>query len=117
MVKKTTKPTVKRGRPPVEIDLDRLRKMGSLMSTQAEVAAHFDISTSSVEKYLRVKKYREAFDAGKEDTKSRLRAVQIQTALSGNVTMMIWLGKQYLGQREPQVGAPVNVQILPFPDD
>lgn len=32
-----------------------------------------------------------------------LRELQLKTAMSGNVTMQIWLGKQYLGQNEKQV--------------
>ena len=29
-----------------------------------------------------------------------LRRKQFETALAGNVTMMVWLGKQYLGQKD-----------------
>lgn len=32
-----------------------------------------------------------------------LREIQLQTALEGNVTMQIWLGKQYLGQNDKTV--------------
>jgi hypothetical protein len=30
----------------------------------------------------------------------KLRRRQIRAALDGNITMLIWLGKQYLGQRD-----------------
>jgi hypothetical protein len=33
--------------------------------------------------------------------KTSLRRSQFNVALQGNPTMLIWLGKQYLGQREP----------------
>jgi hypothetical protein len=33
---------------------------------------------------------------------SAIRSKQLQVALSGNVTMLIWLGKQKLGQTEKQ---------------
>lgn len=37
---------------------------------------------------------------GKANLKERLKRKQIQVAMQGNVTMLIWLGKQYLGQAE-----------------
>ena len=36
----------------------------------------------------------------KEPVRLKLRQKQLDTAFSGNVTMMIWLGKQILGQSE-----------------
>lgn len=44
-----------------------------------------------------------------------LKAVQYQNAMSGNVVMQIWLGKQYAGQRDRQDvahhGIPPSVSI------
>ena len=37
---------------------------------------------------------------GRAVLKQRLRRKQIEVAIKGNVTMLIWLGKQYLGQAE-----------------
>lgn len=37
---------------------------------------------------------------GRAVLKQRLRRKQIDVALKGNITMLIWLGKQYLGQAE-----------------
>ena len=34
--------------------------------------------------------------------KPKLRKAQFDCALGGNATMLIWLGKQYLGQMEKQ---------------
>lgn len=39
-----------------------------------------------------------------------LRAKQFQTAMNGNVTMQIWLGKQYLGQRD-RTEADTNIKL------
>ena len=36
----------------------------------------------------------------KSEGKELLKAKQFETAMSGNVSMQIWLGKQYLGQRD-----------------
>jgi hypothetical protein len=43
---------------------------------------------------------------GREDVKMSLRRAQLQLALNGNPTMLIWLGKQLLGQQD----APTNAQ-------
>ena len=37
---------------------------------------------------------------GRVNLKERLKRKQISVALQGNVTMLIWLGKQYLDQKE-----------------
>lgn len=37
---------------------------------------------------------------GRANLKERLRRKQIQVALGGNVSMLIWLGKQYLEQSD-----------------
>ena len=44
-----------------------------------------------------------------------MRAKQFETALGGNVSMQIWLGKQHLGQRDKteleQSGTVTNIQV------
>jgi len=50
---------------------------------------------------------------GREMLKQSLRRAQLQVALNGNPTMLIWLGKQYLGQSEQPIDSTSN-QILPW---
>ena len=69
-------------------------------------------STESTFKY----NFSEYVTKGKEETKQKLRQAQIKAALSGNVAMLIWLGKQMLGQADN----PTNVdtdKILPWTDE
>lgn len=47
--------------------------------------------------------FRQELDAGSAEKRVRLRQKQLELALSGNVTMLIWLGKQYLGQADKQL--------------
>jgi IS30 family transposase len=51
----------------------------------------------------------------KGEGKELLRAKQFETAMSGNVSMQIWLGKQYLNQRDraemEQSGTTTNLNI------
>ena len=49
-------------------------------------------------------------------TKQRLRKKQIEVALNGDRTMLIWLGKQMLGQAENPVSEESN-QVLPWLDE
>lgn len=45
--------------------------------------------------------WKEAFDRYSSDGKMSLRRKQVELALDGDRTMLIWLGKQQLGQSEP----------------
>jgi hypothetical protein len=53
---------------------------------------------------------------GREDIKMTLRRAQIKLALSGNATMLIWLGKQLLSQEENPVGSEDD-KPLPWSND
>ena len=49
---------------------------------------------------------------GRVNLKERLKRKQISVAMQGNVTMLIWLGKQYLGQAEKiEESGDYNVKI------
>ena len=53
-------------------------------------------------------RYTSVITRGRARLRQSLRKAQIKSALSGNASMLIWLGKQYLGQRdrlESQVSA------------
>ena len=58
---------------------------------------------------------REAIDRGRNLGKVRLRLLQWRSAMAGNVTMLIWLGRQLLGQRdrpETEHGASKTLEEL-----
>lgn len=42
--------------------------------------------------------YRDLIETARANLRARLRAAQVRTALDGNATMQIWLGKNLLGQ-------------------
>lgn len=61
--------------------------------------------------------YSEYFRQKKEKGKSSLKVVQYQQALKGNNQMMIWLGKNWLGQKdepkeEKEMDAPVAQALI-----
>jgi len=53
---------------------------------------------------------------GRESLKQSLRQAQIRLALSGNATLLIWLGKNILGQSENPTDSEANTP-LPWDDD
>lgn len=84
-------------RPRFEIDWDLVNKLGHIMCTVKEIASILGCSSSKLEKdeeFMQV--YKKALDEGKMS----LRRQQYQLAMKGNCTMLIWLGRQYLGQTD-----------------
>jgi len=57
------------------------------------------------------KKYSEFIKKGRSDQKIKLRKLQWEAAKKGNITMLIWLGKQILGQKEKVETETKNVNI------
>ena len=85
------------GRPPKNFDLEKAKKMAMIMCTQEEIAAVLDVSVRTLE---RSKQFCQVFKKGQETGKASLRRMQYKAAEEGNVTAQIWLGKQYLGQKD-----------------
>lgn len=91
------------GRPRIEIDWEEFDKLCALQCTQEEIAAWFNCSADTIDR--RVKEtynanFAEIFAQKAGKGKISLRRKQMSVAQSGNVTMLIWLGKQYLGQSD-----------------
>lgn len=87
----------KGGRPKKVIDYDTVEKLAGLMCTQEEISHYLDISVRTLQRdaeFCRV--YKKGMDKGKMS----LRRLQYKKAEAGNATMQIWLGKQYLGQKD-----------------
>ena len=101
------------GRPRLEIDGDKISKWISYGATVKEIA---DVESCS-ESHIR-QVFGENITKGKAERNIRLRKAQIELALSGNCSMLIWLGKQYLGQKDSGV-APMRMPIsgIEFVDD
>lgn len=87
-----------RGRPKKPIDYELVAKMANIACTEAEIAAMLDVS---VRKLQKDKEFIRIYKKGLENARSSLRRWQFKSAANGNVTMQIWLGKQMLGQRDP----------------
>ena len=78
-----------------DIDTEQVEKLASFGCTNIEIASFFGCTDS-----LLRKSYSEFLTKGRDKGKIRLRQMQWKAADKGNVTMLIWLGKQVLGQVE-----------------
>lgn len=84
------------GRPKKEIDYVTVEKLANIQCTQDEIASFLGISKRTL---LRDEKFNELFAKGRESGKMSLRRIQWKHA-EKSATMAIWLGKQYLGQKD-----------------
>ncbi len=88
----------KGGRPKIVIDYVMVEKFASMQCTYKEIAGFFDCSVSRLKKDKEfIHHYKKGFESGKMS----LRRIQWKLA-EKNTAMAIWLGKQYLDQRDKQ---------------
>jgi hypothetical protein len=90
-------------RPRKEVSWDDIDKLCGLQCTEEEIAQWCEVSVSTL--YRRSLEehgvsFDEYFEQKRGAGKISLRRSQWQLAQKGNPTMLIWLGKQYLGQRD-----------------
>lgn len=81
--------------------LTLVEMLGKIQATNKEAGAKLGVTEETFVEFLRREsKAAEAFEFAKEVGKASLRSAQFKAALAGNATMLIWMGKQLLGQRD-----------------
>ena len=80
-----------------DIDKTQVEKLASYGCTVREVANFFGCSEDLIKK-----SYSQFMTKGKDSGKIRLRKLQWNAAEKGSTPMLIWLGKQVLGQTDKQ---------------
>ncbi len=100
----------------IDIDKDKFEHLLTLQCTKQDVCQHFRCSHDTVESWCK-RTYKKTFsdvaDDFHADGRVSLRRIQYAIAESGNASMAIHLGKQYLGQTdktETKVQADMNVK-------
>ena len=105
----------KGGRPRKSIDHALAERLASIMCTEDEIASILGVSVRTLqrdEEFCRV--YKKGMDAGR----ASIRRTQFKLMNDGNATMAVWLGKQYLGQKDQiQNDVDVNQPIKLVVDD
>jgi hypothetical protein len=91
------------GRPKKIIDKDQFEDLCKIQCTLNEIASFFDCSEDHIENWVK-REYKENFSdvfGKKRGTgKVSLRRTQWQEAHKGNTALLIFLGKQFLGQAD-----------------
>ena len=88
-----------------------IRELAVIQCTQAEAASVLGLHRVAFCNWLnRTPLARQAWDEGLEEGKMSLRRRQYRSAMAGNVVMLIWLGKNVLGQKDI-VTQDVNMKV------
>tara|TARA_R110002020_G_scaffold285000_2_gene500567 strand:+ start:603 stop:974 length:372 start_codon:yes stop_codon:yes gene_type:complete len=93
----------KGGRPQKEIDYTQLDKYCAIQCTGEECAALLEMDYDTLNRGLKrdgFGGFTDYFEQKSSFGKASLRRRQYKLAEEGNPTMLIWLGKQWLGQSE-----------------
>ena len=96
------------GRDKKVVAPEEVEALARLWCTYNEMADFFGINVETL-KY----NFMDSITKGRSETKQALRKAQIKLALSGNTSMLIWLGKNILGQSDSP-SDNLNTEILPF---
>ena len=87
----------KRGRPRIEVDMSVVEQHASVGATQQEIASCLGISLDTLQ---RQKNFAAVYKRGMDKGCMSLRHKQFNLAKAGDKTMLVWLGKQLLGQSD-----------------
>ena len=99
------------GRPKANVDPRLVEQLASIGCSNKEIAAACNCSTDTIERNFAAE-----ITKGRENGKTRLRKKQIEVALAGNVTMLIFLGKNMLGQADKQeISGPDGTPVMQLP--
>jgi hypothetical protein len=111
--KTATKPVegVVVGRDKTVVPPEEVYKLAQIGSKDTEIAEWFGIDGNTLRYNFSVELLK-----GRESLKHSLRRAQIKTALGGNPTMLIWLGKQLLDQSDQPLNSD-NIEVLPWLDE
>ena len=98
------------GRNKVVIPEDEVAQLSQYHCTNKEMADFYGVPLQTF-----MDNFRDIINKNRIITKQRLRKAQLDLALKGDRVMLIWLGKNILGQAESPVNTD-NSQVLPWLD-
>ena len=119
-VKPKKKAKNKGGRPKFEIDYTKLDAMCAIHCTGEESAAILGVDYDTLNRALKRDGnggFADYFKLKGAGGKMSLRRKQYDQAMSGNSTMLIWLGKQWLNQSEKIEERKGNIDGETFKND
>lgn len=99
------------GKPRKEIDEVQVIKLAQLGCTSEEIGDIVGLDGSNIRR-----RYGDLLKAVKSESKSAIRRAQLNKALNGDTTMLIWLGKNWLKQSDAGERLSDDNQVLPWQD-
>ena len=99
------------GRNKTVIPEEEVAQLSQYHCTNKEMADFYNVPLQTF-----MDNFRDIIDKNRIITKQRLRKAQLDLALKGDRVMLIWLGKNILGQAESPVNTD-NSQVLPWITD
>jgi hypothetical protein len=85
-------------RPRADVDSDKVRELASLGAPITEVAKTLGVSADTIER-----RFAGDYAKGRAELRETLRMAQLREAKRGNTALLIFLGKQYLGQSDRSI--------------
>lgn len=99
------------GRDKRPVPSDDVWRLAAIGMKDTEIADWFGVDSNTLRYNFSVELLK-----GRETLKQSLRRKQLEVAMSGNPTMLIFLGKNLLGQSDQPLTTQ-DVKILPWSDD
>lgn len=84
-------------RPKIKVDTEMLKRLASILCTMEEMATIVGCSVDTLEN-----RFSDVIKEGRASGKMSLRRWQWEACKKGNSALLIWMGKQHLGQRDKQ---------------
>lgn len=80
----------------------QIEELARILCTDVEIASIMGVSVDTLQSNDNINTFAECKEKGREKGKASIRRKQYELAMngSGHYGMLVWLGKQYLGQRE-----------------
>lgn len=95
-----------------KLDVDLIAKLASIMCSYEEIAMIMNTSVDNLKK-----RYKDIIEKGRAEGKKSLRRKQMEVALEkGDVRMLIFLGKNYLDQKDTPTDTE-SQDPLPWPNE
>tara|TARA_Y100000004_G_scaffold195336_1_gene262066 strand:+ start:733 stop:1044 length:312 start_codon:yes stop_codon:yes gene_type:complete len=95
-----------------KLDKEMIERLASIMCSYEEIAMVLNTSVDNLKK-----RYTDIIERGRAEGKKGLRRAQYEKAVKDkDVRMLIFLGKQYLGQQDSP-SETENNDPLPWPED
>jgi hypothetical protein len=105
-------------RPSKPIDLHQVEELARIGCSEADMAAVLGVSVDTIQRRKRdSEEFCGVIEKGRASLRNSLRRLQVKKALEGNTTMLIWLGKQLLGQSDRQQTEITGAEGVPLIPD